>query len=54
MNVPSLLFVTEPSAGGLVMEKVWVSEESASVCEKEVVMELPSSAALMEMSLATG
>ena len=48
------LLVTEPSEGWLVMEKVWVSVESASVSVKDPVTELPSSVALMETLPATG
>ena len=54
VKVPSLLLVTEPSAGELVMAKVWVSAESSSVSEKLAVTVLPSSVALMETAPATG
>ena len=54
MKVPSLLLTTEPAAGELVMEKVWLSVESASVAVKEPVTVLPSSVVLMETAPATG
>ena len=54
VKVPSLLLVTEPSAGWLVMAKVWVSVVSASVAVKEPVTVGPSSVALMETAPATG